>query len=56
MAKRDRENLGDDDLDTKDGIPDLDARLRPREDDLSENEDLDSEGQPDLEGAGDVHL
>jgi hypothetical protein len=51
MAKRDQENLGDDDLDTKDSIPDLDARLRPREDDLPENEDLDSEGQPDLEGA-----
>jgi hypothetical protein len=53
MAKRDRENP-DDDLDTPD-VPELDAaagpppHARPRE--LPENEDLDSEGQPDLIGA-----
>lgn len=49
MARRDRE-AQDDDLD-EGGIPDLDARLRPRGGELPENEDLDSEGQPDLEGA-----
>jgi len=53
MAKRDRESL-DDGLDTT-GIPDLDAapgpQRRPRGGELPENEDLDSEGQPDLMGA-----
>lgn len=49
MARRDRETENDD-LD-EGGIPDLDARLRPRGNELPENEDLDAEGQPDLEGA-----
>ena len=48
MARRDREEQDDPD---EGGIPDLDARLRPRGSELPENEDLDSEGQPDLEGA-----
>jgi hypothetical protein len=49
MAKRDRDELDDDPGAT--GTPDLDARLRPRGGELPENEDLDAEGQPDLEGA-----
>ena len=52
MAKQDQDPL--DDLDTK-GIPDLDAAPGPggraRGSQLSEDEDLDSEGQPDLMGA-----
>jgi hypothetical protein len=52
MAKQDQDPLGD--LDTK-GIPDLDAAPGPggraRGTQLSEDEDLDSEGQPDLMGA-----
>jgi hypothetical protein len=52
MAKQDQDPL--DDLDTR-GIPDLDAppgpRGRARGAELSEDEDLDSEGQPDLIGA-----
>jgi hypothetical protein len=52
MAKRDQESS--DDLETQ-GIPDLDATpgpaRRPSGNDLPENEDLDSEGQPDLIGA-----
>ena len=52
MAKQDQDPL--DDLDTK-GIPDLDAAPGPggraRNTTLSEDEDLDSEGQPDLMGA-----
>src|ERR1700674_3476743 len=52
MAKQDQDPL--DDLDTR-GIPDLDAapgaRGRARSADLPEDEDLDSEGQPDLIGA-----
>jgi len=52
MAKQDQDP--NDDLDTK-GIPDLDAppgpRGRARSAELSEDEDLDSEGQPDLMGA-----
>ena len=52
MAKQDQDPL--DDLDTK-GIPDLDAAPGPggraRGTQLSEDEDLDSEGQPDLIGA-----
>jgi hypothetical protein len=52
MAKQDQDPL--DDLDTK-GIPDLDAAPGPggraRNTTLSEDEDLDSEGQPDLIGA-----
>jgi len=52
MAKQDQDPL--DDLDTK-GIPDLDAAPGPggraRGTQLSEDEDLDSEGQPDLMGA-----
>jgi len=52
MAKQDQDPL--DNLDTQ-GIPDLDAgpgpRGRARGGDLPENEDLDSEGQPDLIGA-----
>src|SRR2546421_11043023 len=52
MAKRDRESL-DDDVDAT--VPDLDAAAgpqgRPRGGELPENEDLDSEGQPDLIGA-----
>ena len=51
MAKKE-ESL--DDLDTQ-GIPDLDAAPGPpgraRSSQLSEDEDLDSEGQPDLMGA-----
>ena len=52
MARQDQESS--DDLDTK-GIPDLDAtpgpRGRARGAELPEDEDLDSEGQPDLMGA-----
>jgi hypothetical protein len=52
MAERDQESS--DDLDTQ-GIPDLDAPPGPpgraRGAQLSEDEDLDSEGQPDLMGA-----
>ena len=52
MAKQDQDPL--DDLDTK-GIPDLDAAPGPggraRSSQLAEDEDLDSEGQPDLMGA-----
>jgi hypothetical protein len=52
MAKQDEDPL--DDLDTK-GIPDLDAAPGPpgraRSARLPEDEDLDSEGQPDLMGA-----
>jgi hypothetical protein len=52
MAKQDKDPL--DDLDTQ-GLSDLDVARRPRgrarSDELPENEDLDSEGQPDLEGA-----
>src|SRR2546421_2889356 len=52
MAKRERESL-DDTVDTT--VPDLDAAAgppgRPRGGELPENEDLDSEGQPDLIGA-----
>jgi hypothetical protein len=52
MAKQDQDP--NDDLDTQ-GIPDLDAapgpRGRARNATLSEDEDLDSEGQPDVMGA-----
>lgn len=52
MAKQDQESS--DNLDTR-GIPDLDAASgpsrRPSGRELAENEDLDSEGQPDLIGA-----
>lgn len=52
MAKQDQDPL--DDLDTQ-GIPDLDAAPGPRGraigEALPEDEDLDSEGQPDLMGA-----
>jgi hypothetical protein len=52
MAKQDQDP--NDDLDTK-GIPDLDAAPGPgggaRSSQLAEDEDLDSEGQPDLMGA-----
>jgi hypothetical protein len=52
MARQDQDP--NDDLDTK-GIPDLDAAPGPegraRGTRLSEDEDLDSEGQPDLMGA-----
>jgi hypothetical protein len=52
MAKQDQDP--NDDLDTQ-GIPDLDAapgpRGRARNTTLSEDEDLDSEGQPDVMGA-----
>lgn len=51
MAKQDKDPL--DDLDVQ-GLADLDAaapRGRAHSDDLPENEELDSEGQPDLEGA-----
>ena len=52
MAKQDQDP--NDDLDTQ-GIPDLDAapgpRGRARDTTLSEDEDLDSEGQPDVMGA-----
>jgi hypothetical protein len=52
MAKQDQDP--NDDLDTK-GIPDLDAAPGPggraRGERLAEDEDLDSEGQPDLMGA-----
>src|SRR5256885_10675475 len=51
MATRNRDSS--DDLDTV-GIPDLDAAPGPRGrpgGELPENEDLDSEGQPDLIGA-----
>jgi hypothetical protein len=52
MAKQDQDPL--DDLDTQ-GIPDLDAAPGPggraRGAELPEDEDLDSEGQPDLMGA-----
>ncbi|TMC66216.1 MAG: hypothetical protein E6J16_02385 [Chloroflexota bacterium] len=52
MAKQDQDP--NDDLNTQ-GIPDLDAapgpRGRARNTTLSEDEDLDSEGQPDLIGA-----
>jgi len=47
MARQDKE-INDPDTDD---IPTFDApRGRARADELSENEDLDSEGQPDLEG------
>jgi hypothetical protein len=52
MAKDERDDL-EDDADTT-GIPDLDAAPGPRRTagrELPENEDLDSEGQPDLIGA-----
>jgi hypothetical protein len=52
MARQDKDPL--DDLDIQ-GLADLDAargpRGRARSDELPENEELDSEGQPDLEGA-----
>jgi len=52
MPERERESL-DDTVDTT--VPDLDAAAgpsgRPRGGELPENEDLDSEGQPDLIGA-----
>jgi hypothetical protein len=52
MPKQDQDP--NDDLDTR-GIPDLDAPAGPparaRASELSEDEDLDSEGQPDLMGA-----
>src|ERR1700736_1178976 len=52
MARQDQDP--NDDLDTR-GIPDLDAppgpRGRARGVELSEDEDLDSEGQPDVMGA-----
>ena len=51
MAKQDKDPLDDPDLQ---GLADLDGsppRGRARSDDLPENEELDSEGQPDLEGA-----
>jgi hypothetical protein len=52
MAKQDQDP--NDDLDTQ-GIPDLDAAPGPqgraRDDELPEDEDLDSEGQPDVMGA-----
>jgi hypothetical protein len=52
MAKKDQDAF--DEIDTP-GIPDLNAapgpRRRPRSGELPENEDLDSEGQPDLMGA-----
>ena len=51
MAKQDQDTP--DDLDTT-GIPDLDAAPGPQRrpgGELPENEDLDSEGQPDLIGA-----
>jgi hypothetical protein len=52
MAKQDQDP--NDDLDTQ-GIPDLDAAPGPggraRNTTLSEDEDLDSEGQPDVMGA-----
>ena len=52
MAKQDKDPF---DLINTPGISDLDAapgvRRRPRGSELPENEDLDSEGQPDLEGA-----
>ena len=52
MAKQDKDPF---DLINTPGISDLDAapgvQRRPRGGELPENEDLDSEGQPDLEGA-----
>jgi len=52
MAKQDKDPF---DLINTPGISDLDAapgvQRRPRGSELPENEDLDSEGQPDLEGA-----
>src|SRR5437667_1208499 len=52
MAKKDQDPF--DEIDAP-GIPDLNAapgpRRRPRSGGLPENEELDSEGQPDLEGA-----
>ena len=51
MAMANRERESEDEGFDSSGIPDLDARLRPRGGELPENEDLDSEGQPDLEGA-----
>src|SRR5438105_2318747 len=52
MAKQDKDPF---DLIDTPGIPDLDAapgiQRRPRGSELPENEDLDSEGQPDLMGA-----
>jgi len=51
MAKQDKDPRDDPDLQ---GLADLDGsppRGRARSDDLPENEELDSEGQPDLEGA-----
>jgi len=52
MAKKDQDPF--DEIDTP-GIPDLNAapgpQRRPRGGELPENEDLDSEGQPDLLGA-----
>jgi hypothetical protein len=54
MAKQEQDQDPFDDLDTQ-GIPDLDAapgpRGRARNATLSEDEDLDSEGQPDVMGA-----
>ena len=53
MAKRDRDELRDkldDDVDLTGSDLDAAAR-RPRGGELPENEDLDAEGQPDLEGA-----
>jgi hypothetical protein len=52
MAKQDHGTFDEVDIQ---GIPDLDStpgpQRRPRGSELPENEDLDSEGQPDLEGA-----
>ena len=54
MANRDREELRDpldDDADLTGSELDAATQRRPRGGELPENEDLDSEGQPDLEGA-----
>lgn len=54
MANRDREELRDpldDDADLTGSELDAGTQRRPRGGELPENEDLDSEGQPDLEGA-----
>src|ERR1700716_1328073 len=54
MAKQEQDQDAFDDLNTQ-GIPDLDAAPGPggraREDELPEDEELDSEGQPDVMGA-----
>jgi hypothetical protein len=54
MAKQEQDQDPFDDLNTQ-GIPDLDAAPGPqgraRDDELPEDEDLDSEGQPDVMGA-----